>query len=126
MLENFRRFEAGPDPFGRKWQVEFRWYQNAITIRHADCVDVKFHLMEGEDRYEKVVAFLHPDLQALSRKFDRPLTDPWVMKLAAMHLRDMIETDRDMEKTLVTPSLADLERYNALLEDAKTRQPVHR
>ena len=41
---NFRQFEAGPDPFGRKFQVFFKWLQTAISIRHADTVDVKFIL----------------------------------------------------------------------------------
>ena len=51
MIENFRRFQAGPDPFGRTWDVEFRWQQNGISIRHADTVDVKFHLSrDGDDR----------------------------------------------------------------------------
>jgi hypothetical protein len=126
MIQNFRRFEAGPDPFERMWLVEFRWLQNAITIRHSDSVDVKFHLSQSEDRYEKVVALTHPDLLALSRNYNRPLTDPWCMKLAALHIQYMIETDLDMEKTLVTPSLADLERYNSVLEQWRAAEPVHR
>jgi hypothetical protein len=32
---NFRQFEAGPDPFGRKFQVLFKWMQTAISLRHA-------------------------------------------------------------------------------------------
>ena len=126
MIQNFRRFEAGPDPFGRMWLVEFRWLQNAITIRHSDSIDVKFHLYQGEDRHEKVISLTHPDLLALSRKYNRPLTDPWCMKLAALHIRYMVETDLDMEKTLVTASLANLERYNSLLEQWRAAEPVHR
>jgi hypothetical protein len=117
MIENFRRFEVGPDPFDRMWQVEFKWLQTGISIRHADTVDVKFLLMQGEDVQEKVIALRHPDLLALSNKVGRPLTDPWCMKLAGLHLKNMIETDQDMEKTLVTASLQDLERYNQLLEE---------
>jgi len=45
---NFRQFEAGPDPFGRKFQVFFKWLQTAISLRHADTVDVKF-VLEDED-----------------------------------------------------------------------------
>lgn len=116
MVDNFRRFEVGPDPFGRTWLAEFRWLQNAISIRHSDSVDVKFELMRGEDVDEKVISLSHPDLLALSKKQNRPLTDPWCMKLAALHLREMIETDVDMEKTLVTPSLGDLERHAAQLD----------
>ena len=54
-MENFRRFEA-TDPYGRLWRVEFRWQQNAITIRHSDAVNVKFQVQQGDDVAEKVVA----------------------------------------------------------------------
>jgi hypothetical protein len=121
-MENFRRFEA-VDPYGRTWTVEFRWQQNAITIRHSDTVDVKFQLVQGEDAIEKVVALPNPDLLAHSRKSGRPITDARVMKLAALHLREMIETDRDMDKTLVTASLEDLERHGEKLD---TPAPVRR
>jgi hypothetical protein len=114
-MENFRRFEA-VDPYGRSWQVEFRWQQNGTSIRHADTVDVKFQLVQGHDVSEKVVAVNHPDLLTLSKNSGRAVTDAWVMKLAAMHVKDMIETDRDMEKTLVTPSLRDLDSYRAKLD----------
>jgi hypothetical protein len=113
-MENFRRFIA-VDPYGRTWQVEFRWQQNAISIRHSDSVDVKFQLIQEDEVSEKVIALTHPDLLALSRKSGRALTDAWVMKLAALHIKEMIETDRDMEKTLVTANIADLERYNEKL-----------
>ena len=115
MTENYRRFEVGPDPFGRNWIVEFRWLQTGISIRHADTVDVKFQLMCGEDAQEKVIALPHPDLLALSKEMERPLTDPWCMKIAALHLRHMIETDEDMEKTLVTVSLDDMRRHADVL-----------
>ena len=117
MIENYRRFEVGPDPFGRTWQVEYKWQQTAISIRHFDGVDVKFHLIRGEEIQEKVISMAHPDLLALSAKVNRPLTDAWCMKLAALHLKRMIETDVDMEKTLVLASLEDLERYHAMLEE---------
>jgi hypothetical protein len=45
------------------------------------------------------------------------------MKLAALHLKEMIETDRDMEKAIVTPSLEDLERHGNLIDQP---QPVRR
>lgn len=123
MVENFRRFEVGPDPFGRTWLVEYRWLQNAISIRHSDSVDVKFQLIRGEDIEEKVISLPHPDLLELSRETGRPLTDPWCMKLAALHLREMILTDRDMDKVLVTPSLDELKRHAAEIDRP---QPVRR
>jgi hypothetical protein len=117
MIENFRLFDAGPDPFGRTWHVEFRWQQTAISIRHSDSVDVKFQLSLGEEVQEKVIALMLPDLMALAKKAGRALSDPWCMKLAALHLKHMIETDEDMDKTLVTVSPEDLERCNAVLEE---------
>jgi hypothetical protein len=116
MNDNFRRFEVGPDPFGRNWTVEFRWLQNAISIRHSDTIDVKFQLLRGEDVEEKVLALPHPDLLAVSKEQNRPLTDPWCMKLAALHLREMIETDHDMDKEIVTLTAEDLRRQAAKLD----------
>ncbi|MEJ7605730.1 MAG: hypothetical protein WKF37_05565 [Bryobacteraceae bacterium] len=115
-MENYRRFTVGPDPFGRTWTVEYRWQQTAISIRHSDSVDVKFMLMQAEEVEEKVVALMLPDLLKLSAESGRSLTDPWCMKLAALHLRTMIETDRDMEKTLVTASYHDLQQYSQMLD----------
>ncbi len=115
-MENFRRFEAGPDPFGRNWTVEFRWHQNAISIRHADGVDLKFQLFLNGEAQEKVLFISHPDLLALSRELGRPLTDAWVMKLAALHLREMILTDSDMDKDLVRLELDDIRRHDAELD----------
>lgn len=117
MLENLRRFQSAPDPFGRAWDVEFRWLQTGISIRHADTVDVKFNVWTvDEPKQERVIALRHPDLLALSKKSGHPVTDPWCMKLAALHLKHMIETDEDMEKTLVTVPAVELERYAAEIE----------
>jgi hypothetical protein len=119
MLENFRDFTVGPDPFGRTWQAYFRWLQNAISIRHADTVDVKFGIStEGVPSEERVIALPHPALLALSAKLGHPLTDTWCMKLAALHLKHMLETGEDMEKTLVTTQPAEIERYARELADS--------
>ena len=123
MLENGRRFEAGPDPFGRTWEVEFRWLQTGISIRHADTVDVKFVLwtegpQDKEEKQEKVIALPHPHLLTLSAETGHPLTDPWCMRLAARHLKYMIESGEDLEKTLVTLSLPALQRVAGDLQAA--------
>ena len=115
MSENFRLFQAGPDPFGRTYQVTFRWQQNAISIRHSDSVDVKFEISHAEDIEEKVIAIPLPDVLELANRHDRSLTDAWCLKLAAIHLKYMIESDTDMDKVLVTMSPADLERAQAQL-----------
>ena len=119
MLENIRRFQAGPDPFGRTWAVEFRWLQTGISIRHADTVDVKFVIWtEGEEKQEKVIALPHALLLDLSRESGHPLTDSWCMRLAAHHLTYMIESAEDLEKTLVTLSLPALRRVAGILQPA--------
>ena len=111
MAQNLRRFSAGPDPFGRTWEVEFRWLQTAISIRHADTIDVKFAVWtEGEPKQEKVIALSHPALLAQSQETGHPLTDAWCMRLAASHLTYMIESGEDLEKTLVTVPPEDLKR----------------
>jgi hypothetical protein len=123
MAENFRRFEAGPDPFGRTWQIEFRWLQTGISIRHADTVDVKFVVWTAdehnpESKQEKILALSHPALLALAEKTGHPLTDGWCLMLAARHLKFMVESGEDLEKTLVTLAPHDLERA------AQIAQPV--
>ena len=113
-MHNFRQFEAGPDPFGRKFQVYFKWLQTAISIRHADTVDVKFVLVdEHGGRAEKTLALPHAELLTISRETDRKLDDPWCARLAAMRLAHLIETGEDIEKDLVTVSLSELRGYAA-------------
>ncbi|MGE5647882.1 MAG: hypothetical protein ACM336_19065 [Acidobacteriota bacterium] len=104
MPSDFRHFEAA-DPAGGTWKIDFLWQQNAISIRHADAIDVKFALSSGDTRATKVIALTHPLLLELSRTLGRPLTDAWCSRLAAAHLKRMIETGEDMDKDLVTPSL---------------------
>jgi hypothetical protein len=109
---NFRQFEAGPDPFGRKFQVMLKWLQTAISIRHADTVDVKFVLVDDNGgRTEKTIALQNADLITVARETGRKIDDPWCGRLAALHLLRLIETGEDMEKDLVTVPLADLLGY---------------
>jgi hypothetical protein len=119
MLQNFREFQAGPDPFGRTWQVRFKWLQTAISIRHADTVDVKFAAApEGEPFEERVIALPHPVLLVVSDRVGHPLTDAWCLKIAALHLEHMIESGEDFEKTLVTPLFEEIDKYARQLQDA--------
>lgn len=97
------------DPFERQWQAEFRWLQTGISIRHADTVDVKFTLHGSEGPMDKVVALPHPMLLELSRSARHELTDAWCMRLAAAHLRLMIESWQDMDKDLVTLTASELQ-----------------
>jgi hypothetical protein len=117
-MQNFRQFEAGPDPFGRTWKVEFKWLLTAISLRHSDTVDVRFVLREEGGRQEKTIAMPHLDLLQRSRKTGRLMTDAWCSRLAALHLRRLIETGEDMEKDLVTVSATDLAEHDNQLEKA--------
>ena len=116
MVEHFRNFTAA-DPRGQSWRIEFRWLQTAVSIRHGDAVDVKFALASGDTRMEKAVALAAPDLLAVSEQAGRPISDAWCGRLAALHIRRMIETWTDMEKALVQPSRAELEGYAATLAE---------
>ena len=116
---NFREFAAGPDPFGRNVEVLLKWIQTAISIRHSDTVDVKFILRSEDASTEKTIALPHPDLLRLSRETGHELTDAWCGRLAAAHLRQLIETGEDLEKDLVTVSYRQLESYVAAVASAE-------
>jgi hypothetical protein len=119
-MQNFRQFEAGPDPFGKKFQILFKWMQTAISLRHADTVDVKFILMdENGGRVEKTIALPHADLLRVAGEVGRKVDDPWCSRLAAMHLLRLVETGEDMEKDLVTVSAADLRGHAEKLGDTE-------
>jgi hypothetical protein len=119
MSDQSRQFDAGPDIFGKMWNVQFRWLQTAISIRHADTVDVKFLATpEGGEPEEKVIALPHAALLQVTRESGRKLTDPYCMRLAAAHLRHMIETSEDMDKTIVTLSAPELSAYDRQLNEA--------
>jgi len=124
-MQNFRQFEAGPDPFGQKFQVLFKWMQTAISTRHADTVDVKFILVdENGGHAEKTIALPHADLVRVSKELNRPMDDPWCSRLGALHLLRLVETGEDMEKDLVTVSAADLKGYAQRLGDTE-KSAVH-
>jgi len=119
-MKNFRQFEAGPDPFGRKFQVLFKWMQTAISLRHADTVDVKFILVdENGERAPKTIALEHVDLLDIAKETGRKMDDPWCSRLAAMHLIHLVETGEDMEKDLVTVPRADLKVYASSLAESE-------
>jgi hypothetical protein len=118
MADQSRLFQAGPDPFGRTWKVQFRWLQTGITIRHADTVDVKFFVTpDGGETEEKVIALPHPALLSVCEKHGRRLSDPLCMEIAAAHLKYMIETSEDMDKTLVTLRPEEIAAYDQKLHN---------
>lgn len=117
-MRNFRQFEVA-DPFGVKWSVLFKWMQTAISLRHSDCVDTKFVLgEEGGTQIEKVISISHPDLLKLSQETGTPVTDAWVSRLAALHLKHVVETGEDLEKALIDVPYARLKQHARALEKA--------
>jgi hypothetical protein len=79
-------------------------------------VDVKFILTAGDEpRAEKTIALPHPDLLRVSREIGRKMDDAWCARLAAMHLKHLVETGEDIEKDLVTVPYEDLKLYAAEL-----------
>lgn len=120
-MVNLRQFEV-TDPFGRVWHVVFRWHQNAISIRHCDAVDCKYYLSGGDEKREMVVALMHADLLAVASAQGRELTDPWCMGLAALHLRHLISTWEDMDKTIATVAPAALAQYASAIESAARQE----
>ncbi|HTT62466.1 MAG TPA: hypothetical protein VMG35_11515 [Bryobacteraceae bacterium] len=110
---NFRQFEIGPDPFGRRWQVLFKWLQTAISLRHSDTVDVKFILQSDGEGAQKQIAMPHAELLELSRRTGHEMSDAWCARLAAMHLKRMVESGEDLEKDVVTVHLNELTGYAA-------------
>jgi hypothetical protein len=126
-MENYREFPAGPDPFGRKYSVLFKWLQTAISIRHSDTVDVKFILVdEGGAGTEKTIALPHASLLRISRELGRAMDDPWCARLAQAHLLHVVETGEDIEKDLVTVPYAELARYARELAHREQTQSAAR
>jgi hypothetical protein len=125
MSDQSRLFQAGPDPFGRTWNVQFRWLQTVISIRHADTVDVKFFVTpDGGQPEEKVIALPHQALLSTTSRRGLELSDPYCLRMAAAHLRRMIETSQDMDKTLVTLTPEDVTAYDQQSTDVTVRQPA--
>ncbi len=114
-MQSFREFDAGPDPFGRTWHVLFKWLQTAISLRHSNSVDVKYMLTSGEESLEKTVSMSLPQLVELAKRGSTKVNDPWCSRLAMQHLRYLVESGEDMEKSLVTPSKDQLASYQSVL-----------
>ncbi|MBI4892174.1 MAG: hypothetical protein HY821_16220 [Acidobacteria bacterium] len=117
MSENSRNFQVS-DASGRTWQVEFRWQQNGISIRHSDSVDCKYYLSSGAEKRELAVALMHPDLSRAAEKLGRAVSDAWCLRLAAAHVRRLIESGQDLENALVVVAPEALAGYAEALDRA--------
>ena len=100
-MENFRDFEAGPDPFGRVWHVQFKYLQTAISIRHSDSVDVRFILENGDNRIRRPSSFRSPTSAPGPNAPGREVSDAWCSRIAMCRIREVIATAEDLEKDYI-------------------------
>lgn len=112
VMENFRDFEIGPDPFGRTWHAQFKYLQTGISIRHSDSVDVCFVLDNGEEKMKRVVVLHHADLLAYCKRSGRELSDTWCSRLAAYKLKNVIETAEDIDKEYIQVPPHEIEQFD--------------
>ena len=122
-MQNFRDFACGPDPFGRMWQVQLKWLQTAISIRHSDTVDVKFVLRSDGEVTQKTIAIPHLALLQTAERLQVTMSDAWCARIAVAHLRFLIESGDDMDKDLVTLDAAQVSGY---AEDVGRAEPALR
>jgi hypothetical protein len=115
-MENFREFEAGPDPFGRTWRAQFKYLQTAISIRHSDSVDVCFVLSNSGETFQKTIVIQHADLRAYAARTGRTISDTLCSRLAMLKLRRVIETAEDLEKDYVHLTSREIEEYDSQLK----------
>ena len=115
-MENFRDFEAGPDPFGRMWHAQFKYLQTGISIRHSDSVDVRYILTAGEESAQKTVVIQNADIRAWAARTKRPVSDPWCSRIASCKLRYVIETGEDMEKDYLPVTTQEIEEFDSKIK----------
>lgn len=130
LMENFRDFQAGPDPFGRTWHVMFKYLQTAISIRHSDSVDVCFILepielripgSDGTDNdpsdgpMKKIVVIPHAAIRAYAERMGRKISDTWCSRVAVCKLRHVIDTAEDLEKEYLYVTPKEIEEYDSAI-----------
>lgn len=113
LMENFREFSAGPDPFGRTWHAQFKYLQTGISIRHSDSVDVCWILDNGDEKLRKVIVIPNEDLRAYSKRTGRTISDPWCARIALCKLKHAVETAEDLEKDYLPVTPREIEEYDA-------------
>jgi hypothetical protein len=115
-MENFRDFDAGVDPFGRRWHAQFKYLQTGISIRHSDSVDVRYVLDNGEEQVQKTVVIPNADIRAYTLRTKRPVSDAWCSRVAVCKLRHVIETAQDLEKDYLPVAAHEIEEYDSAIK----------
>ncbi len=120
LMENFRDFNAGPDPFGRTWHAMFKYLQVGISIRHSDSIDVCYVLDNGEERLQKIIVIQHADLREYSKRTGRKISDTWCSRLAMLRLQHSIETAEDLEKDYIGITANEIAEFDAKIQQWET------
>ena len=97
---NFEEFSAYSSLEEKNYHCRFYNLTTGIAPRHSDTVDVKF-LVNGKG---VVVALAHAGLVEFRRQTGRSLTDPDVIWIAALTLKELLETGDGVEEPLITLS----------------------
>ena len=121
LMENFRDFDAGTDPFGQKWHANFKYLQTGISIRHSNSVDVCYILDNGSEQLQKIVVIQNADIRAYGASTGRPVSDAWCSRVAMCKLRHVIETAEDLEKDYLPVTAREIEEYDSKIEDWEKR-----
>jgi hypothetical protein len=116
MMENFRDFDAGADPFGRTWHAQFKYLQTGISIRHSDTVDVRFVLDNGDEQLQKTVVIQNADIRAYGKRAGRVVSDSLCSRIAMCKLRHVVETAEDLEKDYLQVTPAEIEEYDSKIK----------
>ena len=115
LMENFRDFRVGPDPFGRMAHVQFKYLQTGISIRHADSVDVCFIVELDGEKAQKIVVLNHPQIRDFAKRTGREISDTWCSRLAACKIRQVITNGEDLDKTYLAVTPHEVEEYDAAI-----------
>jgi hypothetical protein len=119
LMENFRDFSIGPDPFGRTWHAMFKYLQTGISIRHSDSVDVCFVLDNGEEKIMRVAVINHAELRAYAQKSGRKISDTLCSRIAALKIREVILNAEDLEKEYIPITPKELAEFDAEVKKAE-------
>ena len=115
-MENFRDFQAGPDPFGRTWRALFKYLQTGISIRHSDTVDVGYVLENAGESIRKTVVLHHAEVRAYSQRSGRLISDTWCSRVAAHKLLHVVSSADDLEKDYLAVTPKELEEYDSAIQ----------
>jgi hypothetical protein len=123
LMENFRDFSVGPDPFGQTWHAHFKYLQTGISIRHSNSVDVCYILDNGAERIHKTVVIPNADIRAYAELTGRKVSDAWCSRIAMLKLRYVIETAEDLEKDYVPVTAREIEEFDSKIKKWEDEWP---